>query len=786
MSRLTKGSTGPSGSSTDPIYIQNQDTSWKGNVGTLGDLPLVGNTDGDKRTTVDTGNIYVWYSGAWHNKTVGGGGGGQVDSVQAGTLISVNATDPENPIVSFTGTIPTALADLSDDATHRLVTDVEKGVWNGKIDASALTPYFNKSVDTSDDVTTGTNHLFLDSTQYTALTQGNDADGQHQHPSYQALSEKDQPSGYPSLDINGLLPYSELTYHNHEAGFDDAPTITEGSGGDAGKYSIGTVDVFFFDNETKDTTTLHTIADSGWMTPDGATDGKENFVCADRDTDTWVQLTALPLFDELRYCPAFMVEKRTSSNNLHHEAVYKRAHGDRDAEYSCAMETHKFDVAPTALRGMAVDTSLNFTMSGGAVWIARRIRYVLSAVTTATRQFRCVVSAGVWSIASNTSPYLDNTHFNDVAVGYDTLTDGYWGNAYFWRGVEDQDHCYTVLGTQEYASSDLAIADNTIPNVPNLISSHAVFVGRVTFQKSATTGFIIKSAYDESFSGSTPVTSYNSLTDKPFIPDTLDSLTDVVTTMPMNGQGLFYDGANWVNQNTPISGGAGLIMFMDNNASDVGTYLSMAPQPVAAGEVYKSATINSTSGEVVIQEFISAPGGLLRTLWDGGIWACNTFVDVSALTGTTLAHMKLYKRTSGGAETLLFECTCGEVNSITVQELICETIQPDFVTNSTDRMVIKYTTETTSITDVTVNFYYQGTAHYSHLHTPLATLHNEIAGIQGGIEGERNHISNAELAVITNLKDNGVTFSFDGTTFNMMANGNIVFTVNIGTGTEVI
>ena len=37
-------------------------------------------------------------------------------------------------------TIPTALADLSDDATHRLVTDTEKSTWNGKQDALGYTP----------------------------------------------------------------------------------------------------------------------------------------------------------------------------------------------------------------------------------------------------------------------------------------------------------------------------------------------------------------------------------------------------------------------------------------------------------------------------------------------------------------------------------------------------------------------------------------------------------------------------------------------------------------------
>ena len=65
----------------------------------------------------------------------GGGTGGQVDSVVGGTDIAVDNTDPINPIVSFDGVLPTALSELSDDSTHRLVTDTEKSTWNAKQDA---------------------------------------------------------------------------------------------------------------------------------------------------------------------------------------------------------------------------------------------------------------------------------------------------------------------------------------------------------------------------------------------------------------------------------------------------------------------------------------------------------------------------------------------------------------------------------------------------------------------------------------------------------------------------
>ena len=64
------------------------------------------------------------------------------------TLDSVNIVHSENdPIfsawdkdyadLSNKPTIPTALSSLSDDSTHRLVTDTEKSTWNGKQDAGA-------------------------------------------------------------------------------------------------------------------------------------------------------------------------------------------------------------------------------------------------------------------------------------------------------------------------------------------------------------------------------------------------------------------------------------------------------------------------------------------------------------------------------------------------------------------------------------------------------------------------------------------------------------------------
>lgn len=52
-------------------------------------------------------------------------------------------------IAEAIATIPTALSDLTDDSTHRTVTDVEKTTWDGKADASAIPTALSQLADDS-------------------------------------------------------------------------------------------------------------------------------------------------------------------------------------------------------------------------------------------------------------------------------------------------------------------------------------------------------------------------------------------------------------------------------------------------------------------------------------------------------------------------------------------------------------------------------------------------------------------------------------------------------------
>ena len=116
----------------DPAYIKNKPTipvvptkvsAFQNDAGYINDVSNKQDTlvSGTNIKTIN--NLSLLGSG---NINIQGGGGSQVQS-------DWNETDTDAPsYIKNKPTIPDELKDLSDDATHRLVTDTEKATWNAK------------------------------------------------------------------------------------------------------------------------------------------------------------------------------------------------------------------------------------------------------------------------------------------------------------------------------------------------------------------------------------------------------------------------------------------------------------------------------------------------------------------------------------------------------------------------------------------------------------------------------------------------------------------------------
>lgn len=104
----------------------------------------------DARTPLDHASEHVTGGGDIIANAIAGGASGlmsgtdktKLDGIASGAEVNVNAdwnsATGDSQILNKP-TIPDQLSDLSDDSTHRLVTDTEKSTWNGKQDALGFT-----------------------------------------------------------------------------------------------------------------------------------------------------------------------------------------------------------------------------------------------------------------------------------------------------------------------------------------------------------------------------------------------------------------------------------------------------------------------------------------------------------------------------------------------------------------------------------------------------------------------------------------------------------------------
>ena len=94
----------------------------------------------------------------------------------------------------------------------------------------------------------------------------------------------------------------------------------------------------------------------------------------------------------------------------------------------------------------------------------------------------------------------------------------------------------------------------------------------------------------------------------------------------------------------------------------------------------------------------------------------------------------------------LFSIATGSITNITPNYALfnTQTVQPSFSCVVTDKIGIFDFGTTTHTSNKIITHVQDGTAHYSHFASPLAILHNDLAGLQGGTGNQYYHLTNAE------------------------------------------
>ena len=156
--------------------------------------------------------------------------------------------------------------------------------------------------------------------------------------------------------------------------------------------------------------------------------------------------------------------------------------------------------------------------------------------------------------------------------------------------------------------------------------------------------------------------SYTDLSNKPTVPTNLDSLTDVVITSATNGQGLQFNGTNWVNSNA----GSGTVTSVDMS---VPTGLAVSGNPVTTSGTLAVTYATGYAIPTTSKQTEWDTAYTDRNKWDGGSTGLNAATGRTSLglgTAATTAATDYATAAQGAkADTALqFETYTGTVTSV--------------------------------------------------------------------------------------------------------------------------
>ena len=192
------------------------------------------------------------------------------------------------------------------------------------------------------------------------------------------------------------------------------------------------------------------------------------------------------------------------------------------------------------------------------------------------------------------------------------------------------------------------------------------------------------------------------------------------------------------NQGITGQAATGIIIFFQDLSSNISTYSKLLTSPTAGIENNDFISVSNSNGERLIEAYITDAGFPGITSLQNGYWEFDIWRYVSSTNGTTNLVFRVYKRTTGGTETEIFNISSSTINDLSITEEIIQYTTTSVVSfNIDDRIVIKVFAKTTNEGNVIVHFIHDGNTHTSHIHTPIT---QGIIGTQGyqGVQGSTN------------------------------------------------
>lgn len=263
-----------------------------------------------------------------------------------------------------------------------------------------------------------------------------------------------------------------------------------------------------------------------------------------------------------------------------------------------------------------------------------------------------------------------------------------------------------------------------------------------------------------------------------------------------NGQITFTNttGGTFNVSNIPIGGAGGQPYYFNLSVSQT-PYQQFGPSATTASEQTKSVTIASGVTST-FEGFLTPPGYPNVTLIPAGFWSFYLHAYKAASTTTFDIFCEVYRRTTGGTETLLLLTDPVEVTAIgSPSMVISDGYYSGASINSSDRIVVKVRTTNTGTASSTVTFVTEGTIHYSYGVTPFTNSGNVLGvtatdGLSGNSSTGNITIINTDKGssqnIFKNIQVGGVTqFSAGSNSSNLNFSGINITITSAATNTLV-
>lgn len=171
-------------------------------------------------------------------------------------------------------------------------------------------------------------------------------------------------------------------------------------------------------------------------------------------------------------------------------------------------------------------------------------------------------------------------------------------------------------------------------------------------------------------------------------------------------------------------------VYLDDEVASVGGYKRWRRAIPTGAEATAVQTGKNTDGEMLLGTWITSSGYPGTEIIPPGEWNWHMYAHVDNASNESYLKLYVYKRTTGGVETELFNVTSADIDDLAVAlQHFLYTQSSEIALVLTDRLVLKAYFYTTRPADVTMTLTFDGTSsHSSHVHLPIAAGGRTIPG----------------------------------------------------------